>query len=183
MTTSEAYATSQVSYILLEYYSEELPEGTYPFSIYAWSYVGLNPMFRVVPICENELLAAELTDILQDADTSTTSITVDRGTWAGLEGMHIALWQREKETYLAGIQSTANYKLESISSNYRNRKRTLEQKIRDAFDEKIRRMYQSELGTATEKYQIKVGEINDRASRADIHTSLIANGIIEIKRG
>lgn len=81
---------------LLEYYSEELPEGTYPFSIYAWSYVGLNPMFRVVPICENELLAAELTDILQDADTSTTSITVDKGTWAGLEGMHIALWQREK---------------------------------------------------------------------------------------
>lgn len=44
-------------------------------------------------------------------------------------------------------------------------------------------MYQSELGTATEKYQIKVDEINDRASRADIHTSLIANGIIEIKRG
>ena len=43
-------------------------------------------------------------------------------------------------------------------------------------------MYQSELGTATEKYQTKVDEINDRASRADIHTSLIANGIIEIKR-
>ena len=116
-------------------------------------------MFRVVPICENELLAAEITDILQDADTSTTSITVDKGTWAGLEGMHIALWQREKETYLSGIQSTANYKLESISSNYRNRKRTLEQKIRDAFDEKIRRMYQSELSTATENYQTKVNEI------------------------
>ena len=177
------YATSQVSYIHLEYYSEDLTEGTYPFSIYAWSYVGLNPMFRVVPICGNELLAAELTDILQDADTSTTSITVDKDTWTGLEGMHISVWQREKETYFADLQSTANYKLESISTNYRNRKRTLEQKIRDAFDEKIRRMYQSELGTATEKYQTKVDEINDRAARADIHTSLIANGIIEIKRG
>ncbi len=177
------YATSQVSYIHLEYYSDEMNEGTYPFSIYAWSYVGLNPMFRVMPICENELLAAELTDILQDADTSSTNVTVDRGTWAGLESIHIALWHQEKEKYLAGIQSTANYKLESISSNYRNRKRTLEQKIRDAFDEKIRRMYQSELATATERYQIKVDEINDRAARADIHTSLIANGIIEIKRG
>ena len=177
------YATNQVAHIHMEYYSDELPAGTYPFSIYGWSYVGLNPMFRVVPICENELLAAELVDILQDADTSSISATVDRGTWAGLETIHIALWQREKDIYLAGIQSTANYKLESISSNYRNRKRTLEQKIRDAFDEKIRRMYQSELGTATEKYQLKVDEINDRASRADIHTSLIANGIIEIKRG
>lgn len=177
------YATSQVAYLHMEYYSDSIPEGRYPFSIYAWSYVGLNPMFRVVPICENDLLAAELTDILQDADTAANSISVDKSTWNGLEGKHIALWQQEKSTYLAGIQSTANYKLESISSNYRNRKRTLEQKIRDAFEEKIRRMYQSELNTATEKYHIKVDEINERASRADIHTALIANGIIDIRRG
>ena len=177
------YANNQVTYIHLEYYSDELPAGTYPFSIYGWSYVGLNPMFRVVPICENEMLAMELVDILQDADISETKINVDKNAWADLEGKHIAIWQQEKEKYLANIQSTANYKLESISSNYRNRKRTLEQKIRDAFDENIRRMYQSELSTATEKYQIKVDEINERAGRADIHTSLIANGIIEIKKG
>lgn len=177
------YATSHVSYIHLDYCSDDLPEGTYPFSIYAWNYVGLNPMFRVVPVCENDLIAAELTDILQEAETSLSHSTVDKAMWTGLEGKHIALWQHEKETYLAGIQSTAAYKLESISSSYRNRRRTLEQKIRDAFEEKIRRMYQSELNTAAEKYQIKVDEINDHASRADIHTALIANGIIEIKRG
>ena len=177
------YATSNVSYIHLEYYCEDLPAGSYPFSIYAWSYVGLNPMFRVVPVCENELLAEDLTDILQEAETSPQHIAVDKSTWERLEVKHIALWQQEKAGYLEGIQSTANYKLESISSNYRNRRRTLEQKIRDAFDEKIRRMYQSELNTATEKYEAKVDEINDRASRADIHTALIANGIIDVKRG
>ena len=177
------YATSKVSYIHLEYYSDNLPAGTYPFSIFAWSYVGLNPMFRVVPICENDLVTAEMQDILQEADTSQKNVDVSKELWSTLEGKHISVWQKEKEKYLVGIQGTANYKLESISSNYRNRKRTLEQKIRDAFDEKIRRMYQSELATATEKYQIKVNEINDRASRADIHTSLVANGIIDIKKG
>ena len=177
------YATSHVSYIHLDYCSDDLPEGTYPFSIYAWNYVGLNPMFRVVPVCENDLIAAELTDILQEAETSLTHSAVDKAMWTGLEGKHIALWQHEKEAYLAGIQSTAAYKLESISSSYRNRRRNLEQKIRDAFEEKIRRMYQSELNTAAEKYQIKVDEINDHASRADIHTALIANGVIEIERG
>ena len=177
------YATSHVSYIHLEYYSNDMPEGTFPFSIFAWSYVGLNPMFRVVPVCANEILAAELTDILQEADTSTSNATVNKSTWAGLEAKHIAIWKHEKEKYLASIQSNANYKLESISSNYRNRKRSLEQKIRDSFEEKIRKMYQSELDTATEKYQNKVNEINERAACADIHTSLIANGIIEIKGG
>ena len=100
-----------------------------------------------------------------------------------MDSIHIALWQFEKEKYLNDVKNTANYKLESISSNYRNRKRNLEQKIRDAFEEKILRMYQSELQNATEKYNAKVLEINDRTSRADIHTTLIANGIIEITRG
>ena len=177
------YANNQVNYIHLEYFSDELPEGSYPFSIYGWSYVGLNPMFRVMPICDNEILTAELIDILQNADSSSRFTAVNQGTWDGLEGKHIALWSREKERYLSDIQITANFKLESIGSNFRNRKRTLEQKIRDAFDDKIRRMYQSELNTASEKYQAKVDEINERSARADIHTSLIANGIIEIKRG
>lgn len=177
------YAESDVSYIHLSCRSDGLPEGTYPFSIYTWSYVGLNPMFRVVTVCENDWIAAELVDILQEAETSLAHGTVDEAMWAGLEEKHIALWQRERETYMAGIRSTAAYKLESIGSSYRNRKRTLEQKIRDAFDERMRRMYQSELNTAAEKYRSKAEEINDRASRADIHTRLIANGIIEVKRG
>ena len=140
-------------------------------------------MFRIVPICENESVASELTDILQEADASPVKGTVEKTMWAGLEVRHVNIWQQEKNEYLAGIQSTANYKLESIGINYRNRKRTLEQKIRDAFDEKICRMYQSELNSATEKYQVKVDAIKDRINRADIHTALIANGIIEIKRG
>ena len=175
------YATSDISYIHLDYYADDLPKGSYPFSIYAWSYVGLNPMFRVVSVCEDDLIAAELMDILQEAQTSAEHIKVDKTMWSSLEGKHIAMWQSEKESYLAGVQNTVTYKLESIGSNFRNRRRTLEQKIRDSFDEKIRRMYQSELNTATEKYQIKVDEINERATRADIHTTLIANGIIDIK--
>ena len=177
------FSSNEVSHISLEYYSEELPEGKYPFSIYAWSYVGLHPMFRVVPVCADSLVTAELTELLQEADDVTTVSQVAQNTWDGLEGMHIALWQAEKERYLNNVQATANYKLESIGSNYRNRKRTLEQKIRDSFDEKIIRMYQSELDTATGNYQHKVDEIKERAQRADIHTMLVANGIIEIKRG
>ena len=128
-----------------------------------------------------EITPADLGDTTYVADTA--KVTVDKNTWSKMEGKHISVWQQEKEKYLAGIQSTANYKLESISSNYRNRKRSLEQKIRDAYDEKIRRMRESELETATEQYQNKVNEINERAACADIHTSLIANGIIDIKRG
>lgn len=177
------YAGGNVSYIHLEYYSDDLPEGTYPFSIYTWSYVGLNPKFKAVTVCDNDLLASEFAYILQEANSSASVEAVEKNMWTGLEAKHIALWQKEKSLYLSEIRRTADYKLESISSNYRNRKRNLEQKIQDNFDEKIRRMYQSELHTAAENYRIKVTEINDCAARADIHTALIANGIIDIRRG
>ena len=176
------FATNQTSYIHLKYYSDELPVGTYPFAIYAWNYVGMQPSFKVVPICGNELVGKEILSILQEAETETKNPVVDRNTWKHLEAIHIAVWQHEKDKYLVDVENTANYKLESISSNYRNRKRSLEQKIRDSFEEKILRMYQSELQTATENYNAKVAEINDRTSRADIHTTLVANGIIEIKK-
>ncbi len=176
------FATNNTSYIHIEYYSDELPAGTYPFSVYAWNYVGMNPAFRVVPVCANAVVSPEIINILQEADTCQAQVSVAKGAWDSLEPIHIALWQAEKENYIANVQSTANFKLESISSNYRNRKRNLEQKIRDAFEERILRMYQSELQTATDNYNAKVAEINDRTSRADIHTTLVAHGIVEIKR-
>jgi hypothetical protein len=177
------FVTNKTSHIHLEYFSDELPEGTYPFCIYAWNYVGMHPSFKVVPICENEMVAAEILSILQEADTAATTVTVTKGTWDALEPRHIALWLAEKDAYIANVQGSANYKLESISSNYRNRKRNLEQKIRDSFDDRILRMYQSELQSATENYNARVAEINDHASKADIHTTLVANGVIDIKRG
>ena len=176
------FSSSIKSYIHLEYYSDDLPEGRYYFSIYAWNYVGLHPMFKVVPVCNSEIISSELTDILQNATSLMQNISIDQSPWNSLEGIHYTKWQTEKEQYLSNVLSTANYKLESISSNFRNRKRTLEEKIREAFDEKIRRMYQSELDTATENYNARVAEINDTSSRADIHTSLIANGILDIKK-
>lgn len=176
------FATNKTSYIHLEYFSDDLPEGTYPFSIYAWNYVGMQPSFRVVPVCSDRAVSSEILNIIQEANTAAASTSVAPGTWDDLEAIHVPLWQAERAQYIANAQNTANYKLESISSNYRNRKRNLEQKIRDAFDERILRMYQSELQSATENYNARVSEINERTARADIHTTLIAHGIIDIRR-
>ncbi len=175
------FATNEVSYIHLKYTDDSLPSGTYPFAVYAWSYVGLNPRFKVVSICENETIASNLNDILQQADTTSDEVSFTAGTWSALEGEHIRLWELEKEKYLQTVRSTATFKIESISSNYRNRKRLLEQKILDAFEPKIKRMYEGELNTATENYEHKINEINSNIARADIHTILIAKGILEIK--
>ncbi len=176
------FKKNDVIHIHLTDYSDILPEGSYPFSVYAWQYKGLQPMFKVVPICDNDILREELTDILQNAESSDVNILNPSKVWTDLEGKHISLWNQEKEKYLADMKVTANYRLESISSSYRNKRRSLEQKLSGEIDNKLRRMYTSELQKTESQYQSKVSDIKDILSRADIHTDLIANGIIDIRR-
>lgn len=177
------FSQDKPRYLHLELFTEDYPEGKYPFSIFAWSYMGIQPMFRVVPICSNLSIEADLVEILQTSTTTTKPINVEKSIWDSLEGRHIALWQKEKTKHIEAVQAIADFRIESISSNFRSRKRSLEQKIMDAFDEKIIRMHQSELQTATDNYETKLKEISNRVSRADIHTTLVSNGIIEIKKG
>ena len=54
------FATNKLVYIHLEYYSDEIPAGDYPMSIYAWDYVGIRSNFKLVAICEEPRIAAEL---------------------------------------------------------------------------------------------------------------------------
>ena len=177
------YASNKKSYVHIKYYSDDIPAGRYPFAVYAWSYTGIQPSLKIVPICQDEMLSSELLDILQESDTCKDAINVGEHFWDELEPIQIGKWQSERTKYVANIQNAANYKLESIGSNFRNRKRNLEQKLQDSYDERIIRMYQSEMQSAEENYNTKVAEINSRISMADIHTALIANGVIDIQKG
>ena len=59
---------------------------------------------------------------------------------------------------------------------------SLETQIDNAVEMNLIRMYQSMLDGATEAYEAKVASIKKKAGQADIHTSLIANGVLTIER-
>ena len=139
--------------------------------------------FKVVPICENDSVANSFNDILLESSISTSDVRLNKDVLSALESRHVNLWQEERTKYVSEVKSTANYRLESVGNNYRSRKRVFEQRMRDITDEKIVRMYQSELNTATEDYNRIVNEITAQIEQADIHTSLVAQGVLEIKKG
>ena len=57
----------------------------------------------------------------------------------------------------------------------------LERKIAEDDDERIATMHRVELENATQRYQQRVSEIEEKIATADIHTTLIANGVITVK--
>ena len=174
------FASNEQAYIRLQYATENLPSGSYHFSVYAWSYVGINPHFKLVVVCDDDVIAAELPDILQEAQSGAAAVKMQPSDWNMLERKQVKLWMDEKAEEIKEAENTSTFKIESLSNNFRNRKRSLEQKIIDTSSESIRRMYTSELESATESYELKVAEIRKKVDQTDIHTTLIANGILEV---
>lgn len=158
------FASNEQAYIRLQYATEDLPAGSYHFSVYAWSYVGINPHFKLVVVCDDDVIAAELPDILQESQSGAAAVKMQPSDWDAMEKKQVKLWMDEKAAEIKEAENTSTFKIESLSNNFRNRKRSLEQKILDTSSESIRRMYTSELESATESYELKVEEI-----RKDLH--------------
>lgn len=175
------FATSEPSYISLQHNDDSITPGTYAFSVYAWNYIGINPHFKLVAVCEQNDIAADFANILQFAHTTEFTGNPPVGKWKDLEAKHFSMWQEEKRVHTDAAHSVARYKIESIEGSFSNRKRVLNEQIQSAYDEKIIRMRQSELENATERHQAKIDMLNLQAQQADIHITLIANGIITIQ--
>ncbi len=174
------YKATDKAYIRLQYANDDLPKGSYLFSVYAWTYVGINPHFKLIVVCDDDVIASELPDILQEAQNCATIMNTNPSDWDSLEGKQVKLWQTEKASEITEAETTSIFKIESLTSNFKNRKRSLEQKVMDTSSESIRRMYNSELESAQDKYDAKVAEIKQKVAQTDIHTTLIANGILEV---
>ncbi len=174
------FASNEQAYIRIQYATEDLPCGDYHFSVYAWSYVGISPHFKLVVVCDDDVIASELPEILQESQSGATAVKIDPADWDALEKKQVKLWIDEKASEIKEAENASTFKIESLSNNFRNRKRSLEQKIQDTSSESIRRMYTSELESATESYELKVEEIRKKVGQTDIHTTLIANGILNV---
>ncbi len=175
------FATNKTAYIHLEYHTDEIPAGDYPMSIYAWNYVGIRSNFRLMTICEQDQIAAELPDYILTAAAVDYPTKLKKNAWDTLEEEHVRLWQEEKVKHAQSTRQTASFKLESLKNNYQNRKLLLERKIAEDDDERISLMHRIELENATQRYEQKVTEIEAQIRRADIHTTLIANGVITVR--
>ena len=176
---AQYFGRSEEPHLHLTLSTSEIPSGSYVFSIYAWQYTGYNTYTKLLTVCENEKIAAELPFLLEDASDSGSKPD-GQFDWTDIEKLHVKMWLEASTKHKRDIKSTESFKLESIANTFRNRIRSLEQQIQDAYDENIKRMRQSELETVREKYSRKNTEIKATAEKADVLPSLLVNGVITI---
>lgn len=162
-------------------YSEVgMRSGSYRFSIYAWRYTGLNEHTRLVAICEDEALSSSIAEILRVSSNIETSDGIDDSSWEELEAKQFALWRAEREKAIADARAVCAYRKESLRDSHNNLRLSLTRRIESVTDPAIIRMYQSQLENATIDFNSKTEAIDAALASSDVHSDLLANGIIEI---
>ena len=162
-------------------YTDLINEGDYLFSVYAWKYVGVQTYTRLVTICDNDQVARDLPDLIENAEINPNKKSFEFD-WSSLDEQHIIQWQDARAKHRKDALAILNYKLESLGNSQRNRVRSLERQIEESVDESIRRMNISLLETAQESYERKTRELTEKAQQADIFATLLINGRISLRR-
>lgn len=178
---AEYFTNNETSYLSLRLFTNQVPEGNYVFSVYAWRYTGFNTYTKLTIVCENDIISKELPYIIEEAADADKRADGSFD-WTALEKLHVKMWLAERDLHRRDVQTTLTFKLESLANTNRNHIRSLEQQIKDAVDDNIRRMRQSEMEKVQEKYNQKYAEIKATADSADLYTTLLVNGVINIMK-
>lgn len=179
---ADFFASGKCSHLSLQYQSDNLPVGSYPFAVYAWQYVGFSPKVRIVYVCENEKIERELTDIFLNASSNASVMGDFSSDWMSLEERQVLYWMDARKKHLQNAQATANYRIESLQSSFNVQKHAIETAIAATPDPSIKKMKAAQLDAVQELSEKKIERIKNTMQQTDIHISLLANGIVEVRR-
>lgn len=155
-----------------------IPNGEYPFAIYAWDYIGYKSHREIVPVCKEGYIQKELMNMLLSGKQHDIEASKWSTNWIALESSHHQLWKSAQKAHKDEASESFRYKTESLSYNFNGRKRILLSQVAEANDERIRRMRTAELENAEIKYRRKNDDLKLEMEKADIHTQLLVEGVL-----
>ena len=101
--------------------------------------------------------------------------------WDELDAHHYKLWSEERTDHQQRNQELAKYRKESLSTSHQARMALLREQLAQANDEKIQRMRQSQIKSATADYNRRIQELDNAIDKADVIAEPVAYGVLNIE--
>ncbi len=178
---AKSFDTKERVIVSLKAQANEVPAGRYEFAIYQWRFQGIREDLMLKPIASSETLTSHLSHLLEktvDADNKKRSTAA---VWDELDAHHYKLWSEERTDHQQRNQELAKYRKESLSTSHQARMALLVEQLAQANDEKIQRMRQSQIKSATADYDRRIQELDNAIDKADIITEPVAYGVLNIE--
>jgi SNF2 family DNA or RNA helicase len=170
------FADSGAMQIALSVCSSEVPSGAYPFTLYAWEYQGERPRVAITPVCDNEKVQNEIVNLLQSAVQVEFNTEGLENAWQSLEEKHRNQWEIANAKYRADAQSLCRYKTESLTQSLNTRLILAKSRV-------IENIREGEIANIKADYEARVKRLENIALRADIHHTLLVNGVLMVDGG
>ena len=161
--------------------TDELPEGDYEFLIYVWRFVGLRPDVRLVPISDNEIVQKNILNYIQYSSEYDYGDVGHEAIWDAMDKLHYQKWQKEKEEYSTDVRNECEYRLEQLAHSFHQREAIFKGMIKNADDDRIKRMRQSQLDKLITDFDQQRKRIDETVRSVDIHTNLQVKGILHVE--
>jgi ERCC4-related helicase len=175
------YFSDDISCVAIETSSSDIASGKYPFQFYIWEYTGGKPQTLLFPVCTNHEIQSELSAIIQNAVLSESNTNDYKSDWGKLEETHLELWKEQCKKYKSDTESISRFKIESAAKSVEVRKNIASQQMWKTSDQKILKMRESEIIRLEDEFAVKKQKLEEMAKLADIHTSLLVNGVLIVK--
>jgi ERCC4-related helicase len=175
------YFSDDISCIAIETSSSDIAPGQYHFQFYIWGYTGGKPRSLLLPVCTSNEIQNELPVIIQNAVSSRSNMDDCKSEWKKLAEAHLELWGEARKKYKSDTESISRFKIESLAKSVAARKNIAYQQMEGTTNEKIIKMRETEIARLEVEFAVKKQKLEEMAKLADIHTSLLVNGVLIVK--
>jgi hypothetical protein len=178
------FDSSQAAYTIFQVQDTQIAAGIYPFTIYQWQKRGIREDMIFQLVSTEPALMSQFMRLIEAAEPrpETHTSLPERSVFDALESTHAQLWSHARDEHREETQRLASYRLESLNRSYQAQQNVLHERLAQVNDERIQRLYRSQLANAEADFQRRVAEINDAVSKADILTQRVAFGVLVIEQ-
>ena len=162
--------------------TESAPPGTYPFAVYQWRKAGVRADDTLVAVAADPTLDGAVMSLLEVAADAATGTLPDTAVAERLDGRHHDRWRAARANHMAENRDLVLHREQSLTVSHRARCKLLEDQLGSATNENIRRMKEGELARANYDYERRIEELQRLADCADIHATLVVEGVLTVTR-
>tara|TARA_R110001583_G_scaffold195544_1_gene375845 strand:+ start:15438 stop:19037 length:3600 start_codon:yes stop_codon:yes gene_type:complete len=174
---------SDVVKVSLHANSETISPGRYPFALYHWRKVGVKNDDELVAVANDDIVQSSLLSLLIDAHDAESVESIDDGMEAELDQSHHIKWRAARASHVGENHELVKHRQQSLSVSHQARRNLLEEQLRQATNQRITRMKESELGRAIHDYERRMRELEDASNSADIHANPLVVGVLTVTKG
>lgn len=173
---------SKIVQVSLVASSDSVSPGKYPFALYQWHKVGIRSDDTLMVVASDPKLDGAVMSLLETATDEPARTEPGDAAIDQLDKRHHSEWRTARANHMAENRDLVQHRRQSLSTSHHARCKLLEDQIGTATNDKIRRMKEGELARANYDYEGRVAGLERLAESADIHATLLVQGVLRITR-